>query len=587
MGNIVFGNYGSTFLTGSVAAVDTAITVNDASNFPTIAGGSGDFFLLTFVRASDNAVEIVKVTNVAANVITCVRAQESTTALALVANDNVQVWLTAGAFDNVVLKDSTGDAFIANDKWYKADNNAGTGFVNIAKVNTSDQLVFGGDVVDLAMVNDTYLKGRNFADSADIDMIKVNASDNLAFGAQVAGLNLTNNTYLTARNAADSADIDILKIDSSNLLQIGNAAAQVLFYSNSSEAMRINSSRQVGIGNTNPAYILDVLSGTVNTTRSSSITEITGANKTISTRSGTLMLNSNDGMAADAGGSLAFGGRWKTGDTSQYGFAVIKGAKESGTTAEAHGYWSVSTSNNAGSMMEGFRVDSSQRLLIDKTSPGTGFNGFEYDTPNTRLLLTTGNAVDQAAFLWANNASYTGDTLHLRTTRASSTAFNLILAETNASTSVFVVDGNGDVTNTNNSYGAISDEKLKQDFTKVSSQLDDVLALGGMVTKYRLKQDVIDNGDDAIVQIGMKAQDAETVSPGIVFETEDTVEQEVQFPVLDDDGNVTGEFETKMQKVLTGEVTKGIKYSLIPLKHLVAFKEYVEKTDARLEALEA
>ena len=79
----------------------------------------------------------------------------------------------------------------------------------------------------------------------------------------------------------------------------------------------------------------------------------------------------------------------------------------------------------------------------------------------------------------------------------------------------WVVYRNGDMQNTNNSYGQISDVNLKQDIVDAASQWNDIKNL--RVRKYRFK----DNPTGAL-QIGLIAQEAETVSPGLVYEDPDT-----------------------------------------------------------------
>jgi hypothetical protein len=49
----------------------------------------------------------------------------------------------------------------------------------------------------------------------------------------------------------------------------------------------------------------------------------------------------------------------------------------------------------------------------------------------------------------------------------------------------FKINSNGDVKNTNNSYGSISDEKLKENIVDSGSQWEDIKAL--RVRKYSLK----------------------------------------------------------------------------------------------------
>ena len=117
---------------------------------------------------------------------------------------------------------------------------------------------------------------------------------------------------------------------------------------------------------------------------------------------------------------------------------------------------------------------------------------------------------------------------------------------------------NGDVKNTNGVFAAFSDVKLKKDIVDAGSQWSDIKAL--RVRKYKLKNDTSD-----VVQIGLIAQEVEQVSPGLVNESQDETR--------DEDGQI----------VLTGEVTKGVKYSILYMKAVKALQEAM----ARIETLEA
>jgi hypothetical protein len=125
----------------------------------------------------------------------------------------------------------------------------------------------------------------------------------------------------------------------------------------------------------------------------------------------------------------------------------------------------------------------------------------------------------------------------------------------------FTVDADGDVKNTNNSYGSISDIKLKQDVVDATSQWDDIKAL--RVRKYRFKRN-----PDAALQIGLVAQEAEAVSPGLVEETADR----------DEEGNDLG------------TTTKSVKYSVLYMKTVKALQEAmtrIEQLEAKVAALES
>jgi hypothetical protein len=123
----------------------------------------------------------------------------------------------------------------------------------------------------------------------------------------------------------------------------------------------------------------------------------------------------------------------------------------------------------------------------------------------------------------------------------------------NTGTQSFGVYSNGNVINTNNSYGAISDLKLKENIVDANSQWDDLKAL--QVRNYNFKE------GQTHTQIGLVAQEAELVSPGLVSES----------PDRDEEGNDLG------------TVTKSVNYSVLYMKAVKALQEAM----ARIEALEA
>ena len=107
----------------------------------------------------------------------------------------------------------------------------------------------------------------------------------------------------------------------------------------------------------------------------------------------------------------------------------------------------------------------------------------------------------------------------------------------------FYVYGDGDVENTNNSYGAISDERLKSNIVDASSQIDDIMAV--QVRSYTLNE-------TGATHIGVVAQELEASGmSGLVKENEDGM--------------------------------KSVKYSVLYMKAIKALQEAV----TRIETLEA
>ena len=120
--------------------------------------------------------------------------------------------------------------------------------------------------------------------------------------------------------------------------------------------------------------------------------------------------------------------------------------------------------------------------------------------------------------------------------------------------------GNGSMQNTLNSYGGISDIKLKENIVDATPKLDKLLQV--RVVNYNLKE----LPDQKL--LGVIAQEIETIFPGIVSNTPDE----------DADGNDLG------------TTTKSVKYSVFVPMLIKAVQEQqaiIESLTARVEALEA
>jgi hypothetical protein len=158
------------------------------------------------------------------------------------------------------------------------------------------------------------------------------------------------------------------------------------------------------------------------------------------------------------------------------------------------------------------------------------------------------------------------DGLVSSTTQGAGTAYTLFVGvhtrttTVSGGTSSIIVYSNGNIQNTNNSYGQISDIKLKENIVDANSQWEDLKAV--RVRNFNFKEGQTHR------QIGVIAQELEKVSPGLVYET----------PDRDEDGNETG------------EVTKGVNYSVLYMKAVKALQEAMERIEtleAKVAALEA
>ena len=94
------------------------------------------------------------------------------------------------------------------------------------------------------------------------------------------------------------------------------------------------------------------------------------------------------------------------------------------------------------------------------------------------------------------------------------------------STVRFRVNSAGDVANANNSYGQVSDVSLKENIVDANSQWNDVKNV--KVRNFNFKAET---GLFTHTQIGVVAQEIETVSPKLVYENEEGT-KEVRYSVL-------------------------------------------------------
>jgi hypothetical protein len=96
LSNNAFGTLAAS-ITSSATSI--TLTTGQGARFPTLAGG--DYFYATLVDTSNN-LEIVKCTARSTDVLTVVRAQESTTARAYSTGDRIEIRLTAQTFIDAV-----------------------------------------------------------------------------------------------------------------------------------------------------------------------------------------------------------------------------------------------------------------------------------------------------------------------------------------------------------------------------------------------------------------------------------------------------------------------------------------------------
>ena len=208
------------------------------------------------------------------------------------------------------------------------------------------------------------------------------------------------------------------------------------------------------------------------------------------------------------------------------------------------------------------RVLSAGEVLIGTTS----------NTGKLCVQQTLSNA--KSGYFRASSGSYTDTVLSAECDRnTTDSTYNLYKGQNGAADRIFIRDS-GNIENTNNSYGAISDERIKQDITDANSQWDDIKAV--KVRNFKLK-----NETDK-TQLGVIAQELEASGMGGLIQdappSKEHVACSADFGSIDEEGVFT-----------KGERVKAVKYSVLYMKSIKCLQEAMEKIEtleAKVTALE-
>jgi chaperonin cofactor prefoldin len=133
----------------------------------------------------------------------------------------------------------------------------------------------------------------------------------------------------------------------------------------------------------------------------------------------------------------------------------------------------------------------------------------------------------------------------------------------------FRVWSDGDVVNHDNSYGSISDERIKSNIVNANSQWNDIK--GVKVRNYKKNDDIAQYGNNASTELGVIAQELESLNMGGL------VKDEILY-TSDDKEVINGS-----KNVGDVKVYKSVKYSILYMKAVKALQEAME----RIETLEA
>jgi hypothetical protein len=315
-----------------------------------------------------------------------------------------------------------------------------------------------------------------------------------------------------------------------------NLSAPVTFWTNNTERMRIDSSGNVGIGNSTPSSF-----------------DAFANNLVVGSGSGTEGITIYSGTTNAGALNFADG---TVGDASYRGYVYY---------------------NHNGDYMAFYTAGANERARITSgggiTTPGSATDPFEFGVNRSGgLSFVVTNA---------NTSSPFGEAIRFPGATPNNT-INYFLFCDDSTNSKAIIYSDGSFQSRANSYGGISDVKLKQDIVDANSQWDDIKGL--RIRKYRFKDEVAADPNYPS-HLGVIAQEAEIVSPGLVFESPDF--ENVEVSVLDEEGNPVldeeGNPQVTTERQATGTVTKGVKYSILYMKAVKALQEAME----RIETLEA
>ena len=203
-----------------------------------------------------------------------------------------------------------------------------------------------------------------------------------------------------------------------------------------------------------------------------------------------------------------------------------------------------------------FHLDNSEKMRID-SSGNVGINA----TSGGARLHVEDETNDQVGFFHNTNSGFSSTNVQISTSRnTTGGAYNHLACSIHGVATKFIVYDGGQVVNSTNSYGQISDQRLKENIADASSQWDDIKAL--QVRNFNFI------GDD-LTQIGVVAQEVEAAGMNGL------IQESAWFDVVSNPDS---------------EVRKTVKYSVLYMKAVKALQEAmtrIETLETEMTALKA
>ena len=203
---------------------------------------------------------------------------------------------------------------------------------------------------------------------------------------------------------------------------------------------------------------------------------------------------------------------------------------------------------NEGAYPMVFYTNATERARID--SSGNFFVGTTSQIASARSVITGASGNAQVIYFNNTRNNGTGDATAISLLGSSdNNTSNYHYIGTTGGTDRVLIYGNGNIVNTNNSYGALSDVKLKENIVDATPKLEKLQQV--RVVNYNLI-------GETQKQIGVVAQELEEIFPSMIDET----------PDRDTEGNDLG------------TTTKSVKYSVFVPMLIKAIQELKAEFDA-------
>jgi len=277
----------------------------------------------------------------------------------------------------------------------------GSGFTDRMRIDSSGNVFIGGS--SGLSAERFYVRGATLGGTSG------NTSYNSVFYTpdvtNATRLSILDYRFSNGTSHISSRNLIQRTVDVTNMGYVGFDSYATSIGWGTTEAMRIDSSGNVGIGTSSPAVKLDVngITGWQGGTTGQTA-QIVGASSGIN-GGGNFRVLSNTTQAVDVGGALTLGGYY-TSTTASVDFGVILGAKENSTSGNTAGYLAFGTRPNAGNMTERMRIDSSGNLGLGITpSVWTTFSSV-FEVPGGALAGISANQIGVWQNCFYNSSSF-------------------------------------------------------------------------------------------------------------------------------------------------------------------------------------